>query len=155
MTTRQGFPCSGLLSANRILGYLCLFVEWVAINRVIFRHLSSSDCCLDSKMWEHHVSTEALNSRDTASKFPCTFHGLQAQYSILLGLPMRKEPGGVCLTQLSSTPYLSSLIGIPMEMILPQGVAHCLLASEIPVFWPKLLVSLVGEEQLYWFSRSC
>lgn len=62
---------------------------------------------------------------------------------------MRKESGGVCLTQLSTILFLSSLIGIPMVMILPQGVAGCLLASEIPVFLPELLLSLVGKEQLY------
>lgn len=155
MTSRQGFPLSGLLSANRMLGHLCSLVEWAAMNRVLFRHLSFHDCCLDSKMWEDHASTDALNSRDTASKFPWTFHGSWAQYSILLGLLMRKESEGVCLTQLSAILFLSSLIGIPIEMILPQGVACCLLASKIPGFWPKLLLSLVGKDQLYWLSRSC
>ena len=66
------FSSSGLVSANTMLKNLCSFVEWMAINRVFFRHISFSNC-LDSKMWECHVSTEDLISRVTARIFPCIF----------------------------------------------------------------------------------
>ena len=36
------FPSSGLFSADRMLGNLCSFVEWMAINTVVFRHVISS-----------------------------------------------------------------------------------------------------------------
>ena len=48
------FPSSRLLSANRMLRNLYSFAEWMAINRVFFRHLSFSKM-RDSKMREHHV----------------------------------------------------------------------------------------------------
>ena len=41
---------------------------------------------------------------------------------------------------------------IPKERTLTQGVASPLLASEIPMFWPKLLLSKVGEK-IVWFFR--
>ena len=47
---------------------------------------------------------------------------------------MRKQAAGVRLTELSAILFLPSLVGTPVEMILPQGVESCLLASEIPVF---------------------
>ena len=120
------------------------FTEWMAINRVFFRHLSLSNC-LDSKMREHHICTEALISRVISSMFPCIFQALWTWYYIIR-LPMRKQAAGVCLTELSAILFLPSLVGILVEMILPQGVASWLLASEIPVFWPKLLLSKVGKK---------
>lgn len=47
---------------------------------------------------------------------------------------MRKQAAGMRLTELSAKLFLPSLIDIPLEMILPQGGASHLLASEIPVF---------------------
>ena len=69
------FSSSGLVSANTVLKNLCSFVEWMAINRVFFSYISFSNC-LDFKMWECHVSTEALISRVTARMFPCIFRAL-------------------------------------------------------------------------------
>ena len=85
-------------------------------------------------MWEHHISTEALISRVTASMF----HFLSLM-NIILGLTMRKQAAGVFLTEMSVILFLPSLVDIPMEMILLQGVASCLLVSKMSVFWPKLL----------------
>ena len=47
---------------------------------------------------------------------------------------MRKQAAGVGPTEMSATLFLPSLVDIPMEMSLPQGVASCLLALESPVF---------------------
>ena len=49
---------------------------------------------------------------------------------------MRKEAAGVRLTELSAKLFSPSLVDSPLEMILLQGVASRLLASEIPVFQP-------------------
>ena len=134
------FPSSGLLSADRMLVNLCSFTEWMTINRLFSRQLLFSNC-LDSKMWGHHVSTEALISRVTARMFPCTFWALWTHSWVTLGLPMRKQAAGVRLTELSAKLFLPSLVDSPLEMLLLQGVASRLLASEIPVFWPKILLS--------------
>ena len=47
---------------------------------------------------------------------------------------MRKQAAGVRLTELSAKLFLSSLVDSPLEMLLLQGVASRLLASEILVF---------------------
>ena len=47
---------------------------------------------------------------------------------------MRKQAAGVHLTELSAKLFLPSLVDIPPAMVLLQGVASRLLASEIPVF---------------------
>ena len=46
----------------------------------------------------------------------------------------RKQAAGVRLTELSAKLFSPSLVDSPLEMILLQGVASRLLASEIPVF---------------------
>ena len=140
MTSKQGFESSGLLSANRMLGNLCFSVEWMATRRVRFRHLSFINCP-ESKMWEHHISTEAPISRVTARMFPCTFWALWTDYYLILEILMRREAAGVCLIELSAILFLPSLVDISVEIILLQGVASHLLASEIPGSWPKLLLS--------------
>ena len=88
------FPSNWLLSGKKMLGNICSFLEWIGINRLFFRLLSFSNC-LDSKMWEHYISTEALISRVTARIFPFTFWALGTQYYSIkrvagLLVPMKK-----------------------------------------------------------------
>ena len=45
---------------------------------------------------------------------------------------MRREAAEVCLIELSAILFLPSLVDISVEIILLQGVASHLLASEIP-----------------------
>ena len=47
---------------------------------------------------------------------------------------MRKQAAGVYPTEMSAILLLLSLVDVPVEMSLPQGVASHLLALESPVF---------------------